>query len=38
MLVAAPSGAIADALAGVSGLSGKLAIDATNDFAGRDDA
>jgi 8-hydroxy-5-deazaflavin:NADPH oxidoreductase len=37
VLVAVPSGAIADALANVSGLDGKLAIDATNAFGGRDE-
>jgi predicted dinucleotide-binding enzyme len=36
VLVAVPSGAIADALAKVSGLHGKVAIDATNAYAGRD--
>lgn len=35
VLVAVPSGAIADALDKVSGLEGKIAIDATNAFAGR---
>jgi hypothetical protein len=35
VLVAVPSGAIADALGRVSGLEGKVAIDATNAFAGR---
>jgi 8-hydroxy-5-deazaflavin:NADPH oxidoreductase len=34
VLVAVPSGAIADALGKVSGLDGKVAIDATNHFQG----
>jgi len=34
VLVAVPSGAITDALAKVSGLDGKVAIDATNHFRG----
>jgi hypothetical protein len=38
VLVAVPSGAIADALAKVSGLHGKTTIDATNAYAGRDQA
>lgn len=37
LLVAVPSGAIADALAGVSGIAGKPAIDATNAFHGRNE-
>jgi 8-hydroxy-5-deazaflavin:NADPH oxidoreductase len=37
ILVAVPSGAIADALGKVSGIDGKTTIDATNAFAGRDD-
>ena len=37
VLVAVPSGAISDALAKVSGLDGKIAIDTANAFAGRDD-
>ncbi len=37
ILVAVPSGSIADALAKVSGLDGKLAIDATNAFHGRNE-
>ena len=37
VLVAVPSGAIADALGKVSGLQGKVAIDATNAFGGRND-
>ena len=37
VLVAVPSGAIADALAKVSGIEGKIAIDATNAFAGRNE-
>jgi predicted dinucleotide-binding enzyme len=35
VLVAVPSGAIADALGKVSGLQGKTTVDATNAFAGR---
>jgi 8-hydroxy-5-deazaflavin:NADPH oxidoreductase len=35
VLVAVPSGAIAEALAKVTGLEGKIALDATNAFAGR---
>jgi predicted dinucleotide-binding enzyme len=38
LVVAVPSGAIADALGKVSGIEGKLTIDATNAFGGRDDA
>jgi predicted dinucleotide-binding enzyme len=38
VLVAVPSGAIADALGKVSGLQGKTAIDATNATTGRDQA
>ena len=34
ILVAVPSGAIADALGNVSGIEGKVAIDATNHFRG----
>lgn len=37
ILVAVPSGQIADALGKVSGLEGKVAIDATNAFDGRTD-
>ena len=37
VLVAVPSGAISEALATVTGLSGKTTIDATNAFHGRDD-
>jgi len=37
VLVAVPSGAIADALGKVEGLQGKVVIDATNAFAGRND-
>ena len=37
-LVAVPSGAITDALGKVGGLQGKVAIDATNAYAGRDPA
>ncbi|MDQ5821021.1 MAG: dinucleotide-binding protein [Actinomycetota bacterium] len=36
-LVAVPSGAIGDALGQVSGLEGKIVIDATNAFGGRND-
>jgi len=38
LLVAVPSGEIASALGQVSGIEGKIAIDATNAFRGRDDA
>jgi predicted dinucleotide-binding enzyme len=38
VLVAVPSGAIADALGKVSGLEGKLTIDATNAFGGRNES
>src|SRR5262245_50555076 len=37
VLVAVPSGAISDALGGVSGLEGKIAIDTTNAFRGRNE-
>jgi predicted dinucleotide-binding enzyme len=37
VVVAVPSGAIADALSKVSGIEGKVAIDATNAFGGRGD-
>jgi 8-hydroxy-5-deazaflavin:NADPH oxidoreductase len=37
VLVAVPGGEIADALAKVTGLDGKIAIDATNAFGGRND-
>jgi 8-hydroxy-5-deazaflavin:NADPH oxidoreductase len=37
VLVAVPSGAIADALAKVTGLEAKIVIDATNAFGGRND-
>jgi 8-hydroxy-5-deazaflavin:NADPH oxidoreductase len=37
VLVAVPSGAIADALQRVSGLEGKIAIDSANAFTGRND-
>jgi 8-hydroxy-5-deazaflavin:NADPH oxidoreductase len=37
VLVAVPSGAIADALGKVAGVQGKVVIDATNAFAGRND-
>ena len=37
VLVAVPSGAIADALGKVSGLEGKVVIDATNAFPGRNE-
>ncbi len=36
-MVAVPSGAISDALRKVRGLAGKLTIDATNAYAGRND-
>jgi 8-hydroxy-5-deazaflavin:NADPH oxidoreductase len=38
ILVAVPSGAIADALGKVSGIEGKVVIDATNAFHGRNEA
>jgi predicted dinucleotide-binding enzyme len=38
LVVAVPSGALADALGRVSGVEGKLTIDATNAIAGRDGA
>jgi len=38
VLVAVPSGQIADALGKVEGLAGKIAVDATNAFGGRDEA
>jgi 8-hydroxy-5-deazaflavin:NADPH oxidoreductase len=37
VLVAVPSGALSDALGKVTGLEGKLAIDANNAFAGRNE-
>jgi predicted dinucleotide-binding enzyme len=37
VLVAVPSGAISDALSKVTGLNGKVAIDATNAFGGRNE-
>lgn len=37
ILVAVPSGSIADALGKMSGIDGKLAIDATNAYAGRNE-
>ena len=37
VLVAVPSGAIADALGKVNGLEGKVVVDATNAFAGRNE-
>jgi 8-hydroxy-5-deazaflavin:NADPH oxidoreductase len=37
VLVAVPSGAIMDALGKVNGIEGKVAIDATNAFRGRDE-
>lgn len=37
VLVAVPSSSISEALAKVTGLEGKVAIDATNAFAGRDE-
>jgi 8-hydroxy-5-deazaflavin:NADPH oxidoreductase len=38
VLVAVPGGQIGNALGGVTGLEGKIAIDATNAFGGRNDA
>ncbi|MDX6450763.1 MAG: 8-hydroxy-5-deazaflavin:NADPH oxidoreductase [Gaiellaceae bacterium] len=38
ILVAVPSSAIAEALANVSGAAGKITIDATNPFSGRDES
>ena len=35
LLVAVPSGSIAEALGNVSGITGKVTIDATNAFGGR---
>jgi predicted dinucleotide-binding enzyme len=37
ILVAVPSGSVSEALGSVSGIEGKVAIDATNAFAGRDE-
>jgi predicted dinucleotide-binding enzyme len=37
VLVAVPSGSISDALGWVTGLEGKIAVDATNAYAGRDE-
>jgi len=37
VLVAVPPGSISDALSQVTGLEGKVAVDATNAFGGRDD-
>jgi predicted dinucleotide-binding enzyme len=37
VLVAVPSGSISDALAKITGLEGKTAIDAANPFAGRNE-
>jgi predicted dinucleotide-binding enzyme len=37
VLVAVPSGSITEALGQVTGLGGKIAVDATNAFAGRDE-
>src|SRR5438105_6436826 len=37
IVVAVPSGAIADALGKVNGIQGKVAIDATNAFGGRNE-
>src|SRR5882757_6034844 len=37
VLVAVPSGSISDALGRVTGLEGKIAVDATNAFTGRED-
>ena len=38
VVVAVPSGAIADALGNVGGIAGKVTIDATNAFGGRNEA
>jgi 8-hydroxy-5-deazaflavin:NADPH oxidoreductase len=38
LLVSVPSGQIAEALAKVTGIQGKVTIDATNAFAGRDES
>jgi len=38
VLIAVPSGSISDALPKVTGLEGKIAIDTTNAFAGRDES
>jgi predicted dinucleotide-binding enzyme len=38
VLVAVPSGSISEALGNVTGLEGKIAIDATNAFHGRDES
>ena len=38
IVVAVPSGSISDALGKVSGLDGKIAIDTTNAFTGRDES
>jgi 8-hydroxy-5-deazaflavin:NADPH oxidoreductase len=38
VVIAVPSSSIADALASVTGLEGKITIDTTNAFGGRDDA
>jgi 8-hydroxy-5-deazaflavin:NADPH oxidoreductase len=37
VLVAVPSGSVSDALSKVTGLEGKIAVDATNAFAGRNE-
>ncbi|MGB2953784.1 MAG: hypothetical protein WBB74_10415, partial [Gaiellaceae bacterium] len=37
VLVAVPSGSISEALGNVSGLDGKIAIDAANAFSGRNE-
>lgn len=37
VLVAVPSGSVSEALGNVSGLEGKIAIDATNAFTGRNE-
>lgn len=37
VVVAVPSGSIADALSGVSGIKGKPTVDATNAFGGRNE-
>ena len=38
VLLAVPSGAIADALGNVKGVEGKIVLDSTNAFAGRDES
>src|SRR3954451_24592661 len=38
VVIAVPSGSVSDALGKVTGLEGKIAIDTTNDFTGRDES